>query len=92
MNQLKKRKKNLMIVFLFYNIYIYIINMLSEPITIILITSIMSVFLKLISLCYKSKCKTFQCWGIKIERDVFIEEEYDERELNQIKKTNSTVI
>jgi hypothetical protein len=66
--------------------------MLSEPITIILITSIMSVFLKLISLCYKSKCKTFQCCGIKIERDVVIEEEYDENELKQFKKTNSTVI
>jgi hypothetical protein len=66
--------------------------MLSEPITIILITSIMSVFLKLISLCYKSKCKTFQCWGIKIERDVVIEEDYDENVLKQFKKNNSTVI
>lgn len=66
--------------------------MLSEPITIILITSIMSVFLKLISLCYKSKCKTFQCWGIKVERDVVIEEDYDENELKQFKKNNSTVI
>lgn len=66
--------------------------MLSEPITIILITSIMSVFLKLISLCYKSKCKTFQCWGIKIERDVVTEEEYDENELKQFQKNNSTVI
>lgn len=66
--------------------------MLSEPITIILITSIMSVFLKLISLCYKSKCKTFQCWGIKIERDVVIEEDYDENVLKEFKKNNSTVI
>jgi len=66
--------------------------MLSEPITIILITSIMSVFLKLISLCYKSKCKTFQCCGIKIERDVFIEEEYDEKQLKEFKKNNSTII
>jgi hypothetical protein len=66
--------------------------MLSEPITIILITSIMSVFLKLISLCYKSKCKKFQCWGINVERDVFIEEEYDENQLKSFKKTNSTII
>jgi hypothetical protein len=64
--------------------------MLSEPVVIILITSIMSVFLKLISLCYKSKCKRFQCCGIKIERDVFIEEEYDEKELNTLRRNEST--
>jgi hypothetical protein len=66
--------------------------MLSEPVVIILITSIMSVFLKLISLCYKSKCKRFQCCGLKIERDVIIEEDYDEKELNQLRRNDSSKI
>ena len=56
---------------------------LSEPMFIILITSISGIVMKLISMCYKSKCATIQCWGINITRDVFIEEEYDEKKLQK---------
>jgi hypothetical protein len=59
---------------------------LSESLSIVLITTVSGVILKLISLCYKSKCKTFYCWGIHIDRDVIIEEEFDEMELNKTMK------
>ena len=62
--------------------------MLSEPISIVLITTLSGVILKLISLWYKSKCKTFHCWGIHVERDVIVEEEYDEQELNKTTKND----
>lgn len=62
--------------------------MITEPIIIVLITTISGILLKLISLCYKSKCKTFHCWGIHVERDVIIEEEYDEQELNKMVKND----
>ncbi len=62
---------------------------LSEPMFIVLITSISDIVMKLISMCYKSKCATFQCWGINITRDVFIEEEYDEKNLQ---KNDSAVL
>ena len=51
---------------------------LSESLSIVLITTISGIILKLLSLCYKSKCKSFHCWGIHIERDVLVEEEIDE--------------
>ena len=62
---------------------------LSEPMFIILITSISGIVMKLISMCYKSKCATFKCWGIDITRDVFIEEECDEKILQ---KNDSAVL
>lgn len=58
---------------------------LSESLSIVLITTISGIILKLLSLCYKSKCKSFHCWGIHIERDVLVEEEIDERELNKVR-------
>lgn len=58
---------------------------LSESLSIVLITTTSGIILKLLSLCYKSKCKTFHCWGIHIERDVIVEEEIDERELNKVR-------
>lgn len=65
---------------------------ISEPLFIILITSISGILMKLISMCYKSKCKSVDCCGIHILRDVVIEEDYDEKELNQLKKNDSIKI
>ena len=48
---------------------------------IVLINSTVSVILKLISMCYKSKCKKFDCLGIHIERDIDNEEKLDEQEI-----------
>ena len=48
---------------------------------IVLINSTVIVILKLISMCYKSKCKKFDCLGIHIERDIDNEEKLDEQEL-----------
>ena len=48
---------------------------------IVLINSIVIVILKLISMCYKSKCKKFDCLGIHIERDIVNEEKLDEQEI-----------
>ena len=62
--------------------------MITEPIIIVLITTISGILLKLISICYKSKCKTFHCCGIHVERDVIVEEEYDEQELNKTTKND----
>ena len=36
-----------------------------------------------IRFCYRSKCKTFSCWGINIVRDVNGEEKIDELEINR---------
>lgn len=48
---------------------------------IVLINSSVIVILKLISMCYKSKCKKFDCLGIHIERDIENEEKLDEQEI-----------
>ena len=48
---------------------------------IVLINSTVIVILKLISMCYKSKCKKFDCLGIHIERDIDNEEKLDEQEI-----------
>ena len=47
----------------------------------VLINSSVIVVLKLISMCYKSKCKKFDCLGIHIERDIDNEEKLDEQEI-----------
>jgi hypothetical protein len=65
---------------------------INETVGIVLITSISGVIMKLISMCYKSKCKSIDCFGIHILRDVIIEEEYDEQELNKLKKNDSLTI
>lgn len=65
---------------------------INETVAIILITSITGVIMKLISTCYKSKCKSVDCFGIHIIRDVIIEEEFDEQELKKLKKNDSTTI
>lgn len=66
--------------------------MLTEPIIIILISSVSGLLMKLISMCYKSKCASFDCYGVHILRDVVIEEDYDEQQLKEMKKTNSVII
>lgn len=65
---------------------------INESVCIILITSITGVIMKLISTCYKSKCKSVDCFGVHIIRDVIIEEEFDEQELKKLKKNDSTTI
>ena len=65
---------------------------ISEPLFIILITSISGIIMKLISMCYKSKCKSIDCSGIHIVRDIITEEEYDEKELKEFRKNDSTKI
>jgi hypothetical protein len=66
--------------------------MLTEPLIIILITSITGLLMKLISMCYKSKCASIDCYGVHILRDVVTEEDYDEQQLKEMKKTNSVII
>ena len=65
---------------------------INETVAIILITSITGIIMKLISTCYKSKCKSVDCFGVHIIRDVIIEEEFDEQELKKLKKNDSTTI
>lgn len=48
--------------------------------------------MKLISMCYKSKCKSVDCFGIHILRDVIGEEEIDEQELKKMQKNDSLTI
>ena len=54
---------------------------MNDAMFIVLINSSVIVILKLISICYKSKCKKFDCLGIHIERDIDNEEKLDEQEL-----------
>ena len=54
---------------------------MNDAMSIVLINSSVIVILKLISMCYKSKCKKFDCLGIHIERDIDNEEKLDEQEL-----------
>ena len=42
------------------------------------ITSIIGLTLKIVSACYKSKCKSVDLCGLKIIRDVEVEEKFDE--------------
>jgi nucleoside recognition membrane protein YjiH len=70
--------------------------MLSETFWMFLISSLIGLILKMVSSCYKSKCKSFDCLGISIIRDVVIEEKFDEVELNktnkELNKTKSDTI
>ncbi len=54
---------------------------MNDAMFIVLINSSVIVILKLISMCYKSKCKKFDCFGIHIDRDIDNEEKLDEQEL-----------
>jgi len=50
-----------------------------------LITSVIGCILGFTRLIYKSKCRSCSCCGIKIERDVELEEKIDELELQRSK-------
>jgi hypothetical protein len=65
--------------------------MLTETFYVCLITTVAGLVLKLASLAYKSKCRQCSCLGIKIIRDVIVENDYDEEELKrtELNKTNS---
>ena len=65
--------------------------MLTETFYVCLITTVAGLVLKLASLAYKSKCLQCSCLGIKIIRDVIVENDYDEEELKrtELNKTNS---
>jgi hypothetical protein len=62
---------------------------ISEPLFIILITSISGIIMKLISMCYKSKCKSIDCFGIHIHRRVELETDNDEENVSEQKKPTS---
>jgi hypothetical protein len=38
--------------------------------------------------CYRSKCKEFECWGVKIKRDVDVEKEEDMMTANKSPSTD----
>lgn len=59
---------------------------LSEVFWTFLISSVISLLLAMIRMCYKSKCKTVSCCGLKVERDIESEELTDVMELD--KKNN----
>ncbi len=63
----------------------------SEPLFIILITSISGIVMKFISMCYKSKCASIDCWGIHIVRDIIVEAEEDHEE-KEIEKNDSVLL
>jgi len=67
---------------------------LTETFYVCLITTLAGLVLKLASLAYKSKCKQCSCFGISILRDVVIEENLDEVELEKgtLNKTKSEQI
>jgi hypothetical protein len=64
--------------------------MLTETFYVCLITTVSGLLLKLASLAYKSKCRQCSCLGIKIIRDVVIENDYDEEELKRT-ELNKTI-
>lgn len=54
---------------------------LTETFYIVLLTTVSGVLIKLCSMLYKSKCEECSCLGIKIKRNVVLEEKVDETEL-----------
>lgn len=57
--------------------------MLSEVFFTFLITSVIGCLMGMVRMLYKSKCKTLECFGMKIERDVESEEKIDELEMQR---------
>lgn len=60
----------------------------SEVILSLLITSIGGVIYGLYTVLYRSKCKTIDCFCIKIVRDVEGEEKLDQQEANHMTHNN----
>lgn len=57
-------------------------NNLSEIFYSNLVMTCSGIILAMIALCYKSKCRHIKCCGCEVERDVRVEEEIDEMEMN----------
>ena len=64
--------------------------MFSEIFYSFLITSIIGCSLGIMRMLYKSKCEEVNCWGLKIKRNVALEEKADELELQMKGKVNNT--
>jgi hypothetical protein len=56
---------------------------LSESFYALLLTTSSGVLLALCSYALKSKCSNLRCCGMEIQRDVALEERYEERVLDQ---------
>ena len=55
--------------------------MLTEIFLTFSVTSFIGCFLASLRMLYRSKCKSFKCWGFEVIRDTEAEIEYDENEL-----------
>jgi hypothetical protein len=53
-------------------------------------TASMAFLLGVGRMCYKSKCASIDCYGVHILRDVETEEDYDEKQLKEMKTTKVT--
>lgn len=62
--------------------------MLSEVFWSFFLTSTIGCLLGIMKMLYKSKCKNVECCGMKVERDVEIEEKEDEMEMRNRSKNN----
>ena len=62
--------------------------MLSEVFWSFFLTSTIGCLLGIMKMLYKSKCKTVECCGMKVERDVEIEGKEDEIEMRNRSKNN----
>lgn len=62
--------------------------MLSEVFWSFFLTSTIGCLLGIMKMLYKSKCKTVDCCGMKVERDVEIEEKEDELEMRNRSRNN----
>jgi hypothetical protein len=57
--------------------------MLSEVFWSFFLTSIIGCIMGMLRMLYKSKCRSLECFGMKIERDVQMEEKIDELEMQR---------
>lgn len=64
--------------------------MLTEIFLTFSITSFIGCFLASLRMLYRSKCKSFKCWGFEVIRDTEAEIEYDENELQTKKGAESS--
>ena len=64
--------------------------MFSEIFYSFLITSIIGCSLGIMRMLYKSKCEEVNCWGLKIKRNVALEEKADELEMQMKSKISKT--
>jgi hypothetical protein len=62
---------------------------LTETFYIVLLTTVSGVLIKLCSMLYKSKCEECSCLGIKIKRNVVLEEKENEFEILHKQQQNN---